>query len=1600
MSFASTARPIPAQSPDLFTNDKLDPNLDQLPAISRLFSPLHLRPKLSSVPFPERHHKVQEGFATEEKVISPHPSTAGPLKPLGMLPPPPRPSRASNRAACEGEASAGPSKLNGDRCHCIPESATSEQDLPDSPSCEWTTNNSSAMASTPRAGSPLHQQPTAMPEALSFKLVQQDGATAKGKRRASEEELQAISLDQMSSEGGPSFLTTGAAAHDPSADSIHPTRSNLYKISTQMWGEASPSGLPAELPDVSEGEDKPAAVTSSLRASPKTLEEFPPTLFTERPVGALSMDEWHESRHTRGPDPMEWRCLDSARSQQPADLCQFSDSRSGPSSPSVVSGEEGEGASSSGQVQLGPAWVEPARNLADTHSIRQNDHQLQSSPVGVECGNVSGALCLSGLDEVIKAENGISPPADISRTPSTSTTASSNTGSVETAISSVPSDLESACHECADKSADTLRVFGSIEAKDQTLKTPSDQGHPLESRRLSHGSTSSAVGALSYDQKESQTRLKRYAALLELIETERNYADDLATLVLVFFDNLYLMPFFEDQPGRVQLVMRNAEDLLRLHQKMAAKLEAIMLELGLGPCGEVGSTVGEDKRTDLDKAMSPQADEAIVRIASYLISIAPMMQQYQVFCSRHGEALAVIREAERRHSDWEAFERRCAEILKISRSAMWAASRPSSGTTTPSNQSQSPSPVSYFTPILPLTPANASGTGSTATSASTSVHSLIRQNSSRLLFRDFLIKPIQRLCLYPLVFQTLLKYTSEGAEGYLELKEAVSAMRIVADEVDEAGRKRELEMMAELIVSRVEPHQGITPGFLASLGDCKLAGTLDMLHHHQILDPLVAPLRFRYFSFFLYDSFLLVTKVRKGHTYECRQWFPLWSAKLSNVEDGSTLLPHAFRISVKDHHFELVASNARERQLWIAALSSAISQASFSPPGTEAAFPSSLYMGDAFDTDSPSASTATTPSASRAASEASNYVDGGNVDKKGQVDPLMEFFASHAEAHHANAFAQKSAKAQSNVGWVPTEILLRHASPSQRAAIDRGMIFSEAVLNARNSKDSGDLSSFWPASTASIGASMGTAMGLGRLSGKDTSAVKIQRRKSCAGLLENNACEQDGASLFTATVVHPTSRSRSSTKSQMDFSVDRENWKASLKKKAAKVRPSSIFAAPGPTLSAEEGISPGSMPASPTFGRDFAFDAFNGFTNISPTKAQRKQSIDFHSAITPPSPLIVPGNHPHHVGVTRNRSSVISHGVRDALTASFGRRSRSKSGQTDFTDGSSDFSPSPDVLSPMNSTMALPKTQINEGFENQISSRFEPEIPAPSPRKGSRSSSRSGSIRRALSTTGFKSRGRTRSDVGQLTTLALDTPQSSRNAKHESANGSAISRASADVDRQNKGASRSLGGSLRRSKTMLNAGKAWFSTASSSQAPASTAVERVHAEASASPKRAQVLSSPQKEFQKSSESRHSPPTSSPSRLGSESRSRSGPEAPTKRISLLSLGFGPISGEFKQKRRGSAPAVPRASHVNATSEFSSAENGLVCANAGKKSFSLKFLQNSRPGPAPLRAVAETLNENEEINRKEMRSASGSILRPGLPRRPTTVDGSVKAAADRA
>ena len=77
----------------------------------------------------------------------------------------------------------------------------------------------------------------------------------------------------------------------------------------------------------------------------------------------------------------------------------------------------------------------------------------------------------------------------------------------------------------------------------------------------------------------------------------------------------------------------------------------------------------------------------------------------------------------------------------------------------------------------------------------------------------------------------------------------------------------------------------MTLDFVSSLGDCLLAGLLDVVHHHHILDLVVTPVHVKYLGMLLYlGSYLIVVKVGRGKAYRVKHWFSLKSFEIEMVD--------------------------------------------------------------------------------------------------------------------------------------------------------------------------------------------------------------------------------------------------------------------------------------------------------------------------------------------------------------------------------------------------------------------------------------------------------------------------------------------------------------------------------------------------------------------------------------------------------------------------------------------------------------------------------------------------------------------------------------------
>eukprot|EP00013_Stygamoeba_regulata_P008492 CAMPEP_0177673250 /NCGR_PEP_ID=MMETSP0447-20121125/25831_1 /TAXON_ID=0 /ORGANISM="Stygamoeba regulata, Strain BSH-02190019" /LENGTH=1137 /DNA_ID=CAMNT_0019181085 /DNA_START=487 /DNA_END=3900 /DNA_ORIENTATION=+ len=69
--------------------------------------------------------------------------------------------------------------------------------------------------------------------------------------------------------------------------------------------------------------------------------------------------------------------------------------------------------------------------------------------------------------------------------------------------------------------------------------------------------------------------------------------------------------------------------------------------------------------------------------------------------------------------------------------------------------------------------------------------------SKLLVLSDFLIKPLQRICKYPLLLERITKYTTKDHSDYQSLKDAIAMMEDVVSQIDE--RKQVIENLRRMI---------------------------------------------------------------------------------------------------------------------------------------------------------------------------------------------------------------------------------------------------------------------------------------------------------------------------------------------------------------------------------------------------------------------------------------------------------------------------------------------------------------------------------------------------------------------------------------------------------------------------------------------------------------------------------------------------------------------------------------------------------------------------------------------------------------------------------
>ena len=184
-----------------------------------------------------------------------------------------------------------------------------------------------------------------------------------------------------------------------------------------------------------------------------------------------------------------------------------------------------------------------------------------------------------------------------------------------------------------------------------------------------------------------------------------------------------------------------------------------------------------------------------------------------------------------------------------------------------------------------------------------------------------MIKPVQRICKYPLLLDQLksrvphshkrtLDYPDTGTANPAELfsagqteslvTHACEAMRQVVNSVNDDRRKHEDRWKIFVIASRTvvpslivspspAPPAQLTPEVLTTLGNCSLSGALDVIYHRPTTSAMT---KAKYLGVFLYEQgYLVLVKVGKSKAYEPQHWFPLKDFDVLDPDEDGEFWP-------------------------------------------------------------------------------------------------------------------------------------------------------------------------------------------------------------------------------------------------------------------------------------------------------------------------------------------------------------------------------------------------------------------------------------------------------------------------------------------------------------------------------------------------------------------------------------------------------------------------------------------------------------------------------------------------------------------------------------
>ncbi|EXF86532.1 RhoGEF domain-containing protein [Colletotrichum fioriniae PJ7] len=307
--------------------------------------------------------------------------------------------------------------------------------------------------------------------------------------------------------------------------------------------------------------------------------------------------------------------------------------------------------------------------------------------------------------------------------------------------------------------------------------------------------------SVEVDPLATERALQRRRILEELISTEEGYIADVRFLMNVYITILASLPTLP--PGLRSSINRNLTDIVELHEELLGELHRAVpdseyTQMEISSLPRKPPSRGHQRMRSLDSV--PEDDD---RAISWLQEVPGMTSEAQVA----GDVAKVFSRKMNRFFIYEEYGAKYEMMIKDVASA----------------HRTMPQWDTYQRGIETL----ASSLGSANSHAD--------QAKKSLTIGDLLVKPIQRICKYPLLFAELLKHTpvADCPNSHMEVESALLRLREATAEINRATNDRRMKSTLErtwVLQDRLvfpEQHRKTESGPLAMLSfavHCMFAG--------------------------------------------------------------------------------------------------------------------------------------------------------------------------------------------------------------------------------------------------------------------------------------------------------------------------------------------------------------------------------------------------------------------------------------------------------------------------------------------------------------------------------------------------------------------------------------------------------------------------------------------------------------------------------------------------------------------------------------------------------------------------------------------------------